>query len=1058
MPPRTLFASTLGIIQLAIQPKFGCPDGEAHFYNDETVNGTNLFFERTVQPKEDERAAFRLRSNLTKYSASLQASYDQKNCQKFANYIVEEKLAISNAAMTVQNPPNQHPSSDSDPSQNGGAHDNNDSEADQEEPVSMKEDAVEPQSYLQTCNNGTNVANHQQIEGVLADVNEVAVELRNYPVKDSNFLSTDHIDYFIELLRTIGNPSYSFCQVNSTVSSTLVMQNEPDFDEFARHCTPFDDETRFCFLPLCRNEHWTLVVLDRVFWSVTHYDPLIRHNTGNTSTVRFGQEVFQRIFGISCRPQISPVILPDSWVQKDSFNCGVYVSRFMERIAMHGQDWQNEPHQLDIKTERRRMQLIFDEIAHTKRYPSQWRTGSITMASNNAQTEVPVQSKIPNPIQASSIPSPLSKRQSSFFNMPDINGAAKVNVDPVSSDINRDCEMIDMTVTPSKQCRLSKRKGTRKLSQATKLKMKRNASQLHYKRLKVASQSNQIAVDNALMDLATLSVQDNVLQGSSVSDTITSKQASLRLKRKKPTQGALATPSPVIRKRPSTYNENVIAPDDLHENSNNTEADDIDLARENIFIFADDDEPSNLTANDLPFQATQTSACLQVNPSESDCCDKSLNENTFEHYNHFEDDVIDSDNEHQNDYQNDGMRLDMEIALKKPQSSEEFEHDEILDDDHEPTYVEADANYDVDELPVNPFDIGTAFSMNDIITPHPTYRNDSEMVGFLTAMAYFAVKEGGHWRSIGILDSSICELQTLAAPIKNYMRGYYENPELILHPAFSRGCSGTDVGHWFLIAIDVTRYNMTVYDSLLDPSYQNDKDKVLPDPRYIEYANKVCDRLIQGKLIVRRPSYIRHRPHSYNKQEDGANCGVHVARIAEELAFNGTTHELYPFNIKAELHRMWKTCREIHFEEGLPKAWPQTCQAAAFPLVDEDTHAIQRLPKPIKLQKKAKKKVLKPLKEEHLPASTVPLKSEPRRSARLSTKQLTKEIDNIIFDQQQRQDTKKSGIPLARLSANFIPEPCSFGKMDKICQYCGARLFWAETTVSTSYGGSFQRP
>ncbi|KAK0410243.1 hypothetical protein QR680_005022 [Steinernema hermaphroditum] len=106
----------------------------------------------------------------------------------------------------------------------------------------------------------------------------------------------------------------------------------PDF--FSQRKSPMnfvalsEERPRVIFLPRCFANHWTLYVLDVEKWTLAHYDPLrgnadcsVHFNTDFVRVQSAARATFHRKLPLK-------VIHAPEGLQKDAYNCGIYICLF----------------------------------------------------------------------------------------------------------------------------------------------------------------------------------------------------------------------------------------------------------------------------------------------------------------------------------------------------------------------------------------------------------------------------------------------------------------------------------------------------------------------------------------------------------------------------------------------------------------------------------------------------------------------------------------------------------------------------------------------------------
>uniref|UniRef100_A0A7E4VEY3 ATP-dependent DNA helicase n=1 Tax=Panagrellus redivivus TaxID=6233 RepID=A0A7E4VEY3_PANRE len=666
--------------------------------------------------------------------------------------------------------------------------------------------------------------------------------------------------------------------------------------------------------------------------------------------------------------------------------------------------------------------------------------------------------------------------------------------------------------TPKKGGRPPKVKGARKCSQATVARLKREKAQ--WKRqatveeasqlVAVADQVEDMEVDlvddgsslNVEMEaLAVSSKEDSRMQsaetgnkptnmvesaagntGSTVyslstgtvvnngkprDDDLRQQQSRIVQKRKIQKPPIIATPSPVPKKR-NMNEHDLLCADESIQRTNQLEA-------------SNSVQPSGDAVNNGPSLPSNVEVITSVEPVIPSAAPAMLNDpdddlSSNSSFTSNDDDIYGS--EHSDALEDEsvasvedgdmGMSLDFEVKLQKGHIPDETEEttDFVVDNDPNPVYHhDPDANYELETEELY-FELGPACKDKALLFPDPVYRNDIELMAFLTTMALFAVKSAQMWHGIGVLDSMIASVTGFRAhPARNYMRGYNEHPDIIFHPCFSSPMatsiqeSRRRVGHWYLMVFFVKTNQVTIYDSLVNPMDPNAD----VDSSYRARCHDISEYLFEAKYLDMMPEYVKFAPNAYNKQVDGTNCGVHVARIAESIAFTGFTTALHPFHIREECARMLQTCIEIYRDDGCLRAWPATLQSLAFPLPAGNAVPTKTLaPKETttKPKKKKRPKTKAAAIQDPVPPSTTksdvpktPSKPDVRRSSRITTQKLTREIDQLVYDQEQERKgraAKKNDIAKGRKSADVLPSACHFGGMDKRCFDCDAFLWERE--------------
>uniref|UniRef100_A0A7E4VPJ1 ULP_PROTEASE domain-containing protein n=1 Tax=Panagrellus redivivus TaxID=6233 RepID=A0A7E4VPJ1_PANRE len=221
-------------------------------------------------------------------------------------------------------------------------------------------------------------------------------ELKNSAITYTDWLSTFHIDNFLQLLNTVAKPPSSFCYV---VSEYTVRQKDRrilDLKPCKKFVSHFDKDTEYCFVPVLEENHWTVFVLNIKKWTISHYDPQNARDRGHV--LHFIFPLVQKLFSKSENPTIVTRTLPNSYLQppNDNYNCGVFICHYMERIVFHGEsNWRLMP-RCNISQERKRLRDMFNAIVDDKVLPTTW-----TPAQPLFHHDINInESKSPSPVNA----------------------------------------------------------------------------------------------------------------------------------------------------------------------------------------------------------------------------------------------------------------------------------------------------------------------------------------------------------------------------------------------------------------------------------------------------------------------------------------------------------------------------------------------------------------------------------------------------------------------------------------------------------------------------------
>lgn len=213
---------------------------------------------------------------------------------------------------------------------------------------------------------------------------------------------------------------------------------------------------------------------------------------------------------------------------------------------------------------------------------------------------------------------------------------------------------------------------------------------------------------------------------------------------------------------------------------------------------------------------------------------------------------------------------------------------------------------------------GLEWAEDILVTVDETlYLNDAKVLTLIAA----GIKNAApfqHWDGIAVIDPIIREVPNIVN-FPSFLYGCQNAPELILAPIKLGARRG---GHWTLLMIQTRAGLATYYDSI----YSGD-ERVLPECEAKEYIENIYfPHLVANGYLTGNPVIMQASSVTYNCQFDNFNCGIHVARIAEEIILNGFSRRLDNFVIENERIRYFNCLRFMSQHRRLIDIWPEPLQ------------------------------------------------------------------------------------------------------------------------------------